>query len=48
MIENKPKQALIKVYVSEETKLKAIEKYGNRCVSYAINKLVQKDLRETK
>jgi hypothetical protein len=43
---SKPKLALIKVYVSEETKQKAKEKYGNRSVSYAINKLIQQNLKE--
>jgi hypothetical protein len=42
------KQAYIKVYVSEETKKKAVEKYGKMCVSYAVNKIIQKDLKENK
>lgn len=40
------KVKVIKVYVSAETKNKAIAKYGSRCVSYAVNKLVQKDLNQ--
>jgi hypothetical protein len=43
---SKQKVKVIKVYVSEETKNKAVAKYGSRCVSYAVNKLVQKDLNQ--
>ncbi len=43
---NKPKLSMIKVYVSPETKEKALAKYGNRNVSYAVNKLIQKNLKE--
>jgi hypothetical protein len=43
---SKPKLKVIKVYVSEDTKKRAEAKYGSRCVSYAVNKLVQKDLKE--
>ena len=46
MSKQKAKVEVIKVYVSAETKNKAIAKYGSRCVSYAVNKLVQKDLNE--
>lgn len=42
----KQKLTMIKVYVSPETKQKATEKYGNRNVSYAVNKLIQKNLKE--
>jgi hypothetical protein len=42
----KPKLSMIKVYVSPETKEKAFAKYGNRNVSYAVNKLIQKNLKE--
>lgn len=45
---SKVKNAMIKVYVSEETKKKVQEKYGARCVSYGLNKLIQKDLKEKK
>jgi hypothetical protein len=40
--------SVIQVYVSKETKAKVEKKFGNRCVSYGINKLIQKDLNEKK
>jgi hypothetical protein len=43
---SKTKLTLIKVYVSPETKEKVFKKYGNREVSYALNKLIQKDLKD--
>ena len=45
---SKIKPTLIKVYVSPETKQKVIEKYGDRCVSYGLNKLIQKNLKKKK
>ena len=39
------KPALIKIYVSPETKEKVFKKFGDRNVSYALNKLIQKDLK---
>jgi hypothetical protein len=42
---SKNKLSLIKVYVSPETKEKVFKKYGNREVSYALNKLIQKELK---
>ena len=46
MTNEKPKPAFIKVYVSHETKKKAQAKYGNYNLSYAVNKLIQKDLKD--
>lgn len=40
------KPSLIKVYVSPETKEKVFKKFGDRNVSYALNKLIQKSLKE--